>query len=89
MWPQLDSGVWRYTAIHFPRLGKTIPKIDAVIDGILSDNEDVTSIFSKVIGDKLSDGSSRYLFKRCSMNLMEDPVQTHTPQFVDLGVIKY
>ena len=43
------------------------------------------SIFSKVIGQKLSDGSIGEIYMRCRMNSADDPVQTQTPQFMNLG----
>ena len=61
-------------------------KLDTVVDKKLPNNIDLTSIFSKVIGDKLSDGSRRDLYIRCKMNLTVDPVQTQTPKFADLGI---
>ena len=54
-------------------------KLDAVIDGNFSENQDSTSIFSKVNRDKLSNGSSEYLYMHCRMNFSADPVQTQTP----------
>ena len=44
------------------------------------------SISIKVIGDKLSNGSSQDIYTPCKMNLTEDPIQTQTPQFINLGI---
>ena len=54
----------------------------------MSDDWDPKSIFSKVISDNLSGGSIQYLYMRCRMNFVVDPVQTQTPQFVDMGISK-
>ena len=53
-------------AIHFPRLGWKIQKLDDVVDGKLPDDLDYMSIFSKVIGDKLSNGS-RVIYTRAEI----------------------
>ena len=45
------------------------------------------SIFRKLIGDKLADGSSQDLYTRCRMNFIDDPVQIKTPQFMGMGFI--
>ena len=45
------------------------------------------TIFRKVISDKLSGGSSWYLYTHCRTNLDKFPVQTHTPQFVYIGLL--
>ena len=61
-------------------------KLDAVVDEILPDDLDLTSIFSKVIGHKLSNSSSRDLYTRFRMNFAADPIQTQTSQFMDMGL---
>ena len=65
---------------------RNTPKLDAVVDGKLSDNLDSASISSKVIGHKLSGGSSNDLYLRCRMKLPADVVQTQTPKFMDMGL---
>ena len=50
-------------------------KLDATVDIKLSNNLELAFILSKVIGDKLSDGTIRNLYTRCRMNLMADPKQ--------------
>ena len=50
----------------------------------MPDDLDLTYIFSKVIGHKLSGGSIGYLCTRCRMNFAADAVQTKTPQFMDM-----
>ena len=45
------------------------------------------SVFSKVIGRELSDGSIDDLYLRCWMNFSIDVLQTEAPQFVDLGLL--
>ena len=47
--------IWQSTS---PGLVIQSQKLDAIIDGKLSNNQYSTSILSKLIGDKLSDGSS-------------------------------
>ena len=61
--------------------------MDATVDGNLSDNRNSMSIFRKVIGNKLSDNSIWYIYTRYRINLTEDPVETKTPQLVDLGLL--
>ena len=73
---------------NYPGLVRQSQKLDAVIDVNFTDNTNLTSIFSKVIGEKSSNGSIWYLYTRCRMNLAEDPVHTQTPQFIDLGLSK-
>ena len=46
---------WKSTP---PGLGRNTPKLDAVVDGNLSDDLDHLSIFRKLINHKLSNGSS-------------------------------
>ena len=60
--------------------------MDSAIGGKFSDDRDSTSIFRKVIGEKLSNGSGWDLYTRCRMNLTVDPVQIQTPPFVDFGL---
>ena len=58
----------------------------AVVAGKFPNDLYLMYIFSKVIGHKLSDISSSDLYTRCRMNFVGDPVQTQTPQFMDLGL---
>ena len=60
-------------------------KLDAVIDRKLPDDLDSASIFRKVIGHNLSDGSSGDLYLHCRMNFTDDVFQTQTPKLMDLG----
>ena len=69
-----------------PGLVRQSQKLNTFVDRKLSDDRDLTSIFSKVIGDKLSKGSRRDLYTCCRMNFAADPVSTQTPTFVDLGL---
>ena len=62
-------------------------KLDTVVEKNLPNDLDYTSIFSKSIGHKLSDGSSSVFYLRYRMNFAADPVQICTPQFIDLGVL--
>ena len=59
---QLKSNTLPHTEV-----GNT-QKMYAVVDGNLPDDLDSLSIFSKVIGHKLSDGSRDDLYLRCRMN---------------------
>ena len=45
------------------------------------------SIFSKVIGYKISYGSRRDFYMRCRTNFASDTIQTETPQFVDMVIL--
>ena len=69
-----------------PHLVRQTQKMDAVIDRKFPNNLYLASIFSKAIGDKLSNGSIPDLYMQCSMNVTEYTVQTHTPKFVDMGL---
>ena len=69
-----------------PGLGGNTPKLDAAVDRKLPDDLDYASIYSKVIGHKLSDGSSDDLYLRCRMNFAGDVVQTQATKFMDLGL---
>ena len=68
-----------------PGLVRQPPNLDAVVDGKFPDDMDSASIFSKVIGDKLSYGSFGGLYMSCRMSFAADPVQTKTSEFMDLG----
>ena len=61
-------------------------KLDTVVDENFPDDLDYASIFNKVIGHKLSDSFSNYLYSRFRMNFAGDFVQTQAPQFMDLGL---
>ena len=71
---------------NFLGLVRQTQKLDAVVDGRLTDDLDSESIFSKLIGHKIYNGSSGDLYMRCRMNFAADPVQTQTPQFMYLGI---
>ena len=58
-----------------------------VINGKFPNDLDSASIFRKVIGYKLSDGYSGNFYRRCRMNFADEPVQTQTPRFMDLGFL--
>ena len=70
-----------------PELVRKYHKLDAAADRKFSDNRNVTSIFSKIIGDKISNSSSQDIYMHCRMNITANPVQISTPQFVDLGIL--
>ena len=72
---------WQSTS---PTLVGNTTKLDDVIDRKFPNDLDSASFFIKVIGHKLSDGSSRDLYLRCRMNFAADVVQTQTPKFMDL-----
>ena len=74
---------WQSTS---PALVGNIQKLDVVIYGKLHGDLDCASIFSKVIGHKLSNGSRNDLYLRCRMNFVDDVIQTQIPQFMDLGI---
>ena len=69
-----------------PGLVRQSQKLDAVVDGKFPNNLDSTSIFSKVIGDKISAGYTRDLYTLCRTNFAADPIQTHTPQLINMGI---
>ena len=46
----------------------------------------VTTIFTEVLGDKLSDSSIPDIYTSYRMNLASDTVNIPEPQFVDLGL---
>ena len=51
-----------------PGLGRNTPKLGAILDGKFPDDMYSASIFIKVIGHKLCDGSSSDLYFPCRMN---------------------
>ena len=69
-----------------PGLVRKSQRLDTAVDRKFPNNLYSTSISSKVISDKLYDCSSWDLYTCCGKNFAADPVQTHTPQFVDLGI---
>ena len=70
----------------YPALVWNTQQLDDVVDGKLPNDLDSASIFSKVMGYKLSDGSSDDLYLRYRMEFLADVVQTQTPQFMDMGL---
>ena len=60
-------------------------KLDTSIDGKFTSNLVAPPIFTDVVSDKLSISSSRDLYACVGMHLAIDPVNSVTPQFVDLG----
>ena len=54
-------------------------KLDAVVDRKLTDDINLTSILSKFVGHKLSNGSRGDIYTRCRMNFGADPFYTHSP----------
>ena len=69
-----------------PGLVGQTKKLDATVDRKLRNDLDSGSFFSKVIGHKLSHGSSGDFYKRCRINFVADPVQTQTTQLMDIGL---
>ena len=61
-------------------------KFDTSIDEHLAKDGDPTSIFSKVIGQELSHGSSSNIYLRCQMDFTSNAVRTEAPNFVNLGL---
>ena len=61
--------------------------MDSIVDRNLPDDLDSATIFSKVIGHKLSDGSRCDLYMRCRINFATDTLQTQTPLFMDVGFL--
>ena len=61
-------------------------KLEAVVDGDLPNALNYVSIFSRVIGHKLYDGSSGDLYSSCRMNFVGDFFQNQAPQLMDLGL---
>ena len=59
---------------------------DTSINQKISYNLVAPPIFSGVLGDKLSNSSSRDLYTRCRMNLAEYLFNIPAPKFVDLGL---
>ena len=71
----------------YPGLDENTPKLDAVVDGKLPNSLYYASIFSKVIGHKLSDVSRDDLYSRCRMNFVNDPSQIQAPHFMYMGLL--
>ena len=61
-------------------------KLDTTVDRKFPNDQDYASIFRRVIGHELSQGSSDYLYLSCLMNFSSNIVQSEAPQFVDLGL---
>ena len=81
---QQVANKWQSTSPYL--VGQT-QKLDSAVDVNLTNDIGSASIFSKIIGHKLSDGSSSDLYMRSSMNFAADSVQTQTPQLMDLGFL--
>ena len=60
-------------------------KLDTSIDGKFTNNLVTPSILTNVISDKLSNSPIWDIYVRVGMHLVADPVNSVTPQFVDLG----
>ena len=69
-----------------PKKVRNAQKLDTVADLNLTNDSNSYSVFSKVIGCKLSHGSSNDLYLRCRMNFSSNFSQIEAPQFVDLGL---
>ena len=63
-----------------PNLVGQYQKLDAIVDRKLPDDLNSTSIFSNVIGHKLSNGSNGDLYLSFRMKFAVDTVQTQAPQ---------
>ena len=70
-----------------PALVWNTQKLDAVVDPKFPADLDYASIFSKVIGHKLSNSSSDDLYLRCMMNVAADFFQIQAPQFMNLRLL--
>ena len=68
-------------------LGNNTPTLDAFVDGKLPNDLDSESILSKVIGQKLADGSSWDLYFCCRINFENDYSQIQASQFMNLGIL--
>ena len=85
-WLKLSQEVFNIGQSTSPGLVRQSQKLDAAIDRNLSNNRDSTSIFRKVVCEKLSNGSIQGLYTRFRMNLAVYTFQSHTPKLVDLGI---
>ena len=61
-------------------------KFDTSIDGYLAEGGDLATIFSKIIGQELSHGSSADIYSRCQMDFTSNAVGTKGKTFVHLGI---
>ena len=75
---------WQPTS---PGLVGHTQKLDAVVERKLPNDLNYGSIFSKLIGHKISNISSGDLYTRCRINFTDDTLQTQTPQFMYLGLL--
>ena len=62
-------------------------KLDTIADRKFPNDRDSASVFSKVIGRKLSHGSRNDLYLRCWMNFLSNIFQIEAPQLVHLGLL--
>ena len=60
-------------------------KLDTSIDGNFTNILVAPTIFTYVVSEKLSNSYIRDIYARVGMHLTEDPVNSVTPQLVDLG----
>ena len=83
--PPTQSRRFQINSNPLPQAWSEKPKLDAVVDGNFPNDIDSSSILSKVMGHKLYKDSSGDLYMRFRINFLDDPVQTQTPKFMDLG----
>ena len=70
-----------------PALVGNNPKLGAVVDRKFHNDMYSASIFSKVIGHKLSNGYNGDLYLRCRIKFSVHVVQTQIPHFVDMDFL--
>ena len=70
-----------------PQEVRNTEPFDTSINGISAKHRDPTPTWSKVIGRKLSEKSSAYIYLCCRTNLTRDAVLTESPNFMNPGLL--
>ena len=79
--PEIDD--IRQSATPYSRKSN---KLETFIDQKFTNIIAAPPIFTEVLCEKLSNSYSRYLYVRCRMKLVADPVNIPAPQLMDLGI---
>ena len=70
-----------------PSVSRNTQKFDALVHDNLANERDSTSIFSKLLGQELSDILSADIYLRCWMDFTSNAVGTEAPNFVNFDLL--